>query len=96
MELHKPGLVTHGGEANLRIEITDHFVLRRRQIDAPEGGTVPDEGEASEFVENLVLDLALQHPATHQPGVDFQNLVGDLADDDPDEAVIAEAVAEPG
>ena len=80
-------------EAELGIVLLDHAVLGRGPVFADHSLGAELLGLAGDDAQRRFLDLAAEHPAAHQPGIHEQIAVVDhAADDDGDDAVVAEAV----
>jgi hypothetical protein len=82
------------GETELVVVVFHKGVLLRGKVGPADADQVSTAGEAGEFVEAKVLDATIENPATHQPGLDDERLPVEFSDENGDETVIDESIAQ--
>ena len=70
----------------------DQAVARRRPVDADEALRTGRLRRLGQVVADRFFDLAVEHPAAHQPAVDFPVVGAPVADQRTDHAVVTKAV----
>ena len=81
-------------KAQIVIMISDQGILGSWNELSANRRQAPFQSQTAKLIQQKLLDAALENPATHQPSVDFENLLRHSSQQHADQPVIAESVGQ--